>query len=184
MTDRPDLRRSRPVLAILERLGVLARQLRPRLRTSDLVLIEVRSEADLTDRWPGVGRPLLLVDAGTDPASAGRTIAQVARRFPETWILALTSEEPEDMARLLMVGATRVLPISTPPPRLADSLTRWAKQAGTLRDQRGWHRPITPIQRPWWRDLNAIETTALIRCIADELGDRPDRTADRVVDGL
>lgn len=142
--------RVRLPLIVHERLGQWARQLRPRVASWPVRLIETRSASDLRAALgPGVGR-LVVLDLGRQPARALDDLARCHDTARDALVLALDpsgSAEIASVARAL--GVTAWLPGPVPPPEVAALLERWLPLARHRAQADGWGAPPPAEPEPW-----------------------------------
>lgn len=137
-------------LIVHERIGTWARQLRPRVAGWPVRLVETRSASDLVAALTGSACPIGVFDlsgrfrAGLDELDRAVDLA------PAGLFLAFDDTgRPElaDLAREL--GASHVLPSTTPPPAVVAVLARWLTLARRRAEAEGW--AVTPDEpRPDW----------------------------------
>jgi hypothetical protein len=143
-----------PVLVIHERLGVWARQLRPRLADGSVRVVESRSPDDLARvLLDGSGVcPIVLIDL-TRRIRAGLEDLDLARRSaPDALILILDPELIDGVALLAReLGATDVLSGPATPPQVLRIVTRWLPLSRLRAESSGWASTAgePPEPEPW-----------------------------------
>lgn len=168
MTIEPNSRERTPppVVVLHERSGSWARQLRARLGNGPARWVETRSTADLLEAIAGAAAPVVLIEAGPDPAPSIHDLARVVARGSSPRILfidPLGRLEAMDAAREL--GATLAVSGSAAPPEVAGLIGRWIELSRQAGAREGWSRPrpADPVRDPsaWIDDLVAESTQGL-----------------------
>lgn len=127
-----------------ERLARWARQLRPRLASLPIDLVETRSRQDLLLAVARHPAPLLLVDLGQRPIAMLDDLEQAMAAAPDARTIVLDPERIPDVPRLArQLGATEILSGPVPPPLVADRLARWHTLNTDRLPHDGWIRPLT-----------------------------------------
>ena len=126
-------------LVVHERRGVWGRQLRPRLAGQPVRVFETRLRAELEENVTRSARPILVVVLDDRPAQAVEDMAHALAVAPGALTLVLDPRaHPLLAAAARELGATLVLPGSTPPPVVAELLVRWTALARRRADGDGW----------------------------------------------
>ncbi len=86
------------MVAIHERLGYWARQLRPRLLARPIRWVETRSPADLKAAIAGIACPIVLIDLAHRPKAGLEDLHMVLESAPNALILILDPEPDRDLA--------------------------------------------------------------------------------------
>ena len=140
------------ILIVHERIGVWARQLRPRVNDWPLRLVETRSIADLDAALDGAKGPLVLIDLSRRPIPALHDLRHVLDIAPEALTLVLDPEaQPGVSAVAKEIGATLVLSGPLAPPDVARILARWLPLAARRAEGSGWFASAPRPQQvePW-----------------------------------
>jgi hypothetical protein len=141
-------------LVVHERLGVWARQLRPRASAWGVRLIESRSKSDLEAALEGTVCPIAIIDLGDRPRTGLEDLESVMRLAPAALALVLDPREHSGVALLArQIGAAHVLSGETTPPVLLGLLTRWLPLARLRADADGWSNAISWSADPWTGEL-------------------------------
>jgi ActR/RegA family two-component response regulator len=140
------------VLVIHERQAQWARQLRPRLASWRVRIVETRTAADLETALRGLACPIVVIDLGQRPLAGLEALDRVVRVAPDALILVLdpaANQEVAVVARAL--GATHVLEGHALPPAIVSLLERWLPLAQQHAIDSGWSRaPDSPqFAEPW-----------------------------------
>jgi hypothetical protein len=145
---------SSTLVVIHERLGVWARQLRPRLAPHvDVRWVETRSTADLEQAVAGSAAPIVVIDLADRTAAMLADLDAAAQLSPGGLFLVLDRQANVEAAALAReLGATLVFSGFTPPPRVAALLERWIPLARRRSEADGWARPPEPTPELWDRD--------------------------------
>jgi hypothetical protein len=116
-------------LIIHERRANWARQLRPRVASSSLRVIETRGASDLAAAYSAHEFALSVIDLADRPAAALAELAEALTAARESLVLVLDPTRLAEIATLAReLGATEVWAGFVPPPRVARLVHRW----GTL----------------------------------------------------
>lgn len=130
---------SRTTLIVHERLAHWARQLRPRVATWPVRLVETRSASDLGRVWQGAAYPMVVADLDRWPS---RGLADLVRARPiasEALVLVLDPGRNPGVPRLAReVGATQVFSGVVTPPMVFALLERWLGIAQQRAALLGW----------------------------------------------
>jgi hypothetical protein len=130
---------TRPVLVIHERLGIWARQLRPRVVTWPTRLVETRSAADLESVLAQTACPLVVIDVGDRIRTALEDLHRVRLLSPNALVLTLDRKSRPGVAALAReLGATLVLTGNVFPPAVVSILARWLPLARRRTEADGW----------------------------------------------
>jgi hypothetical protein len=126
-------------LVVHERQGIWARQLRPRLVSWPLRVVETRSVADLVS---GLGQsvcPLVVIDVGKRPRPALEAVDATMNAAPSALVLLIDTWAQSLVGPLAReLGATHVLKGAVPPPAVAALLARWIPLALHRAEAEGW----------------------------------------------
>lgn len=126
-------------LVVHERLGVWARQLRPRVAGWPVRLVESRSVASLLATASQSACPLVLFDLANRPVTALAELEQLMQAAPGALVLVLApSPLPELTTLARELGAASVLPGTPPPPAVVSLLARWVPLAVRRAEAEGW----------------------------------------------
>ncbi|HEX8200145.1 MAG TPA: hypothetical protein VF590_06630 [Isosphaeraceae bacterium] len=140
----------RQALVIHERLGVWARQLRPRLASWPIRWTETRSAADLEAALARLCCPIVVLDLADRPRSRLEDLDRVARAAPDALVLVLDPAEHAGVTTLARaLGATLVLSGVVAPPVVATRLDRWLRLARRRSEADGWSADPTPERPPF-----------------------------------
>jgi DNA-binding NtrC family response regulator len=127
------------VLVIHERLANWARQLRPRLASWPIRLIETRSTSDLEGALARTACPIVVLDVGSRPRAGLEDLDRAIRAAPNALTLVLDPRSHEGVAALAReLGATHVISGPVTPPALVDLLARWLPLARRQTERDGW----------------------------------------------
>lgn len=138
-------------LVIHERIGVWARQLRPRLVDRPVLVVETRNGSDLDEALRGSRNvfPIVLIDVGPKLLAAIEDLDRVRGLAPEALILMLDSAPHAGLSAIAReLGAARVLSGPIPPPFVADLLGRWLCLARRRAEESGWQGPPARATEP------------------------------------
>jgi DNA-binding NarL/FixJ family response regulator len=142
----------RQPMVIHERLGIWARQLRPRLASWPIRWAESRSAADLESLLARSPRPIVVLDLGNRPRSGLEALGCAVRAAPDVLVLVLDPAEHAGLATLAReLGATLVLSGTVPPPAVAARLDRWLRLARRRAETDGWAGDPAAERDPWDR---------------------------------
>jgi len=146
---------SRVPLVIHERIGTWARQLRPRVVSWPVRLVETRSRADLEGALDRAACPLVLIDLSGRACDILEDLDAAARAAPDALILALDPSPTPGVAALAReLGATHVLNGPVVPPRVVALLARWLPLARRRAEADGW--AAEPEPELWDRTVQGI----------------------------
>lgn len=124
-----------------ERLARWARQLRPRLASLPIELVETRSRSDLLQALARHPAPLLLVDLEHRPVDRLGDLEAALATAPETLAVVVDPQRLPDVPRLCReLGVTEVLSGPVPPPEVAERFARWHSLNADRLPQVGWTR--------------------------------------------
>lgn len=140
------------LVAIHERRGTWARQLRPRLADGPAPIqwAEARSAGELVAAVAGAACPVVVVDVGARPRGALEAVDAAVRAAPNALVLVLdAADRPEVETLARELGATDVLSGRWPPPAVADRVARWLPLARRRAEADGWS-PNPPLPVPPW----------------------------------
>ena len=139
-------------LIIHERLGNWTRQLRPRLLTWPIRIIESRSAADLEGALAGTACPIVVIDLDRRPRAGLDDLERATRKAPAALVLVLDPGVHDEVALLAReLGAAHVFSGVVTPPAVARLLERWILLAQRRTEADGWssaHKP-EPESEPW-----------------------------------
>jgi DNA-binding NtrC family response regulator len=145
------------VLVIHERIGVWARQLRPRLSDRPVRVIETRSSADLEAAIAGAGVvcPVVLLDLARRVRAGLDDLQRVTAAAPEALVLVLDPQAHEGVALLAREsGAMHVMSGPATPPEVEGLLARWLGLAQRRGELDGWASAAAgPAEPEPWRWL-------------------------------
>jgi hypothetical protein len=137
-------------LVVHERLGVWARQIRPRLASWPVRVVETRSVGDLTVAlapWPC---PLAVIDVGKRARAALEALQAALVISPGTMALVIDASAHPALALVAReLGATHVLTGAVPPPLVASWLARWIPLALRRAEAEGWSADREGEPEPW-----------------------------------
>lgn len=140
----------RQPMVIHERLGIWARQLRPRLSSWPIRWTESRSAVDLEAALARAPRPIVVIDLGDRPRSGLEDLDRAVRRAPDALVLVLDPAEHAGIATLAReLGASLVLSGKVPPPLVAARLDRWLLLCRCRGEADGWAGDPEPVRDPW-----------------------------------
>jgi hypothetical protein len=138
------------VLVIHERLGHWARQMRPRLSSWPVRLVETRSAADLEAAVAGRACPVVVIDLSRRVRSGLEDLDRATRAAPNAMVLVLDPGSHEGVALLAReLGASHVIAGVATPPAVAALLARWLPLARRRDDRDGWSARPGPEPEPW-----------------------------------
>lgn len=140
------------ILIVHERIGVWARQLRPRVNEWPLRLVETRSSADLDAALEGANGPLVLIDLSRQVVPTLHDLQRVVDIAPDALTLVLDPESQAGVSSVAKeIGATLVLSGPIAPPDVARILGRWLALTQRRAEASGWFAsPPRPQQaEPW-----------------------------------
>ncbi len=143
---------ARQILVVHERIGTWARQLRPRLGSWPLRLVETRSARDLEPVLASSACPLILLDVGGRPRAALEDLQRAVMLAPDALVLVLNPLATAGIAPLAWeLGATYILDGPSTPPEIIGWLTRWLPLARRRTEAAGraWLPPRPPEAEPW-----------------------------------
>src|SRR4051794_14238144 len=113
-------------VVIHERLGIWARQLRPRLLAWPIRWVESRSSADLEAALAGMACPVVLIDLARRTRAGLEDLDRATWAAPNALILVLDPQAHEGVATLAReLGATHVLSGPVTPPEIVQLVARW-----------------------------------------------------------
>jgi len=136
-------------LVIHERLGIWARQLRPRLAGWPIRWSESRSPADLEAALRLESCPILLVDLADRPMAGLDALGIALTAAPNALSLVLDPAARPGVAILAReIGATQVLSGNAPPPAVAALVARWLPLARRRAEADGWAADPGPAPDP------------------------------------
>jgi hypothetical protein len=136
-------------LIIHERSGSWARQLRPRLSSWPVRLVESRSSADLEGALAGTACPIVVIDLDGRPRAGLDDLARATRTAPSALVLVLDPGSLEGVALLAReLGATHVASGVATPPAVAGLLARWIPLAVRRNEADGWSSACKPEPEP------------------------------------
>ena len=145
---------------IHERIGVWARQLRPRLSERPVRVIETRSWADLEAAIVGAGGvcPVVLLDLARRVRAGLDDLQRVTAAAPEALVLVLDPQAHEGVALLAReAGATHIISGPVTPPEVKGLLVRWLGLAQRRGELDGWARAaIGPAEPEPWNWLTPL----------------------------
>jgi len=137
-------------LVVHERLGVWARQLRPRLVSWPVRVVETRSVGDLAvalGPWPC---PLAVIEVGKRARAALEALQMAVAISPGTMALVIDAAAHPALPLLAReLGATHVLTGAVPPPAVASWLARWIPLALRRAEAEGWSADRDGEPEPW-----------------------------------
>ena len=140
----------RQPLVIHERLGIWARQLRPRLASWPIRWTETRAAADLEAAVAAAAWPIVVLDLGNRPLSGLENLERAVRAARDALILVLDPAEHAGIPTLAReLGATLVLSGVVPPPAVAARLVLWLRLARRRAEVDGWSSDPEPDRDPW-----------------------------------
>jgi hypothetical protein len=140
----------RQPMVIHERLGIWARQLRPRLASWPIRWTESRSAADLEAAVSGAPRPIVVLDLGNRPLSGLEDLDRAVRAARDALFLVLDPAEHAGIPTLARaLGATLVLSGVVPPPAVAARLALWLRLTRRRAEADGWAGDSPPVLDPW-----------------------------------
>jgi DNA-binding NarL/FixJ family response regulator len=143
---------ARVPLVVHERLGTWARQLRPRVVSWPVRLIESRSAGALAAAVARAACPLVVIDLGDRPRAGLEDLDRAVRSSPNALVLVLDPTAQPSVARLAReLGATHILPGTAPPPAIVALLARWLTLARRRAEADGWAGEPEPEPEPWER---------------------------------
>lgn len=126
-------------LVIHERLGVWARQLRPRLSSWPVRVVESRSIADLAAAVRLWAAPLVIIDVGKRPRAALEALEATLAAAPAALVLLIDPLCHTEMPLLAReLGATHVLTRPVTPPIVSGLLAHWIPLALRRSESEGW----------------------------------------------
>jgi hypothetical protein len=135
-------------LAVHERLGRWARQLRPRVAGWPVRLVETRSAPELARALAGSACSLGLVDLGDRPLDGLDDLDFALRLAPDALVLVLDPSRCDEVASLAReLGAAHVLSGVATPPAVVDLLARWLPLARRRAEAAGWVAAPEPDPR-------------------------------------
>lgn len=148
--------RMHTLLIVHERLGRWARQIRPRVAGWPVRPVETRSADELAVACGRSACPIVVIDPGDRLRLALADLDRAARAAPDALILMLGGSSPPEFPLVAReMGATLVLPATTPPPRVLDLLARWLPLARARSEAGGWAEDRKPEPEPWEYLLNS-----------------------------
>ncbi len=133
-----------PLLPVVihEHQGFWGRQLRPRLASAPVRVIETRSRAELRDGVRRSSCPVLLVVLDDRRAQQLADLASALEVAPKALALVIDPPGTPGLAALAReLGATHVFPGPTVPPRVMELLERWIPLARRRAEMDGWWPP-------------------------------------------
>jgi DNA-binding NarL/FixJ family response regulator len=140
----------RQPLVIHERLGIWARQLRPRLASWPIRWTESRSAADLEAALSRSSCPILVLDLGNRPRSGLEDLDRAVQTAPDALVLVLDPAEHAGIPTLAReLGASLILSGVVPPPAVATRLDRWLRLARRRAEADGWAGDPEPERDPF-----------------------------------
>ncbi len=137
-------------LIVHERIGRWARQLRPRVASWPVVLVESRSAADLQGAASRSASPLVVLDLSVRLRANLEAIGRAVAASPNALLLALDPSATSDLPLLAReLGATHVLTGPATPPEVEAILARWLPLALRRAEGDGWAPDRVPEAQPW-----------------------------------
>ncbi|MBX6314724.1 MAG: hypothetical protein IRY99_17685 [Isosphaeraceae bacterium] len=135
-------------LVIHERLGHWARQIRPRVATWPVRVIETRSASDLAAALARSACPLVVLDLADRIRAALDELDRALPAAPNALVLVLDPGAHATVGPLAReLGATHVLAGRVPPPEVLHLLARWLPLARRRAEADGWAGEPEP--EPW-----------------------------------
>lgn len=137
-------------LMIHERLANWARQIRPRVATWPVRLIETRSAADLARAWRSSACPLIVLDLDRWPHRGLDDLVRAQPAASEALVLVLDpGGHPEIPPLAREIGASHVLSGAVTPPAVLALLERWLPIACRRIEADGWAGEPEAEPEPW-----------------------------------
>ena len=128
----------RQLVAISERRGYWASQLRGRLQNRPAIWKETRGTSDLLDAVEGWPCPIVVLDIGSPPREALERLVHLSLLAPTALVLALDQAGQAEVRELaLSLGATSVWSGFAPPPKVASLVAHWLTLAQQRTSQAG-----------------------------------------------
>jgi DNA-binding NarL/FixJ family response regulator len=144
-------------LIIHERRGRWARQIRPRVNGCAVTVIETRSGHDLAAAASRSACPIVVVDLSDRGDSVASDLDQLAGASDGALVLVLDPSPDSGLAEIaLQMGATRVIPATTPPPVVVEILRHWLRLAHDRSQSAGWAEDRTREPEPWEAILGIV----------------------------
>jgi hypothetical protein len=136
-------------LVVHERLGIWARQLRPRVAAWPVHLVETRSAADLKRALARSSCPLVVLDLRDRVPAGIEDLALALQVAPNALVVVLDPSAGDGVAGLVReLGAAHVLSGVVPPPVVAELLARWLPLALHRAEADGWAPDRDPEPEP------------------------------------
>ncbi|HEV3167667.1 MAG TPA: hypothetical protein VGZ22_26920 [Isosphaeraceae bacterium] len=133
-----------------ERLGTWARQLRPRVVSWPVRLVESRSPTDLAVAMGRSACPLVVLDLGDRPRAGLEDLDRALPSAPNALILVLDPTAQPGVAPLAReIGASHVISGVATPPMVVGLLARWLPLALRRAESDGWSPMAEPEPEPW-----------------------------------
>lgn len=137
-------------LIIHERLGLWARQVRPRIVGWPVWLVETRSPEDLVQAAHGAACPLVLIELTDRPRAGLEDLDRCVQVAPNALVLVLDRAARPGLTWVAReLGATHVLQGVTAPPAVIDLLARWLPVAQRRAELDGWEAAVGPALEAW-----------------------------------
>ncbi|HEU5118322.1 MAG TPA: hypothetical protein VFT74_17020 [Isosphaeraceae bacterium] len=143
------------VLAIHERLGNWARQIRPRVASWPVRVVETRSASDLATALRQSACPLAIVDLDRWPARMLSDLERVREDSADALILVLDPDSTPGVSFLAReLGATLVRSGFVSPVEVEGLLGRWLSVSRRRQSLAGWTDEAEAEPEPWDVILN------------------------------